>query len=1852
MGSHWVDHADRGAELIDDLKRIASLYGLAPRDDEEVEEFREHLKRYVRTFLEGTATVQGVLRVVAESLALRIADEHTAIDAWWTRPTDELTTVEPRPDNAAALLFGVETAFVRGEQARPARVGGGVRLGLGVELGVARSLRLKVDALPTVEVVFPPRHRAPFLAPDKIVEAINLALASPVASIEDGALVLTSPTVGPSSRLEVRDATGDAAPRLLALPPRLYRGSEPDRARVIGTVDLSGGVDLSERRYLRLLVDGVRLAEVDCAGETPAATTIGEVVKRINDALGVGVASDEDGYLQLASPTVGFTSTIQFQRAAAQDARQLLFGEVASFHAGHDALPAEAVGVRDLRLGADLSRRSLVRLRLDDSPPVTIDCAGESENPGNATLGEIVRTLNEVLGPAAASHDGHFVHVVSPTAGIDSVVVFEPLPPEQDAADIVFGVVPRAFTGTAARRARLTGRPDLSGGASIGSLNVIRVALDGGPPSEVHIRGKAAGATSLDEMVESINDTLGPDVASHDDLHLILASPTRGTASSVALEPLLSTRRRRFVTRAFTTDEASQKLLGPFAAEARGRDATRARVTGKVDLTRGVDLRDARFMRLAVDGRPAIDIDCRGVRPRATMLDEVIARINEQFVFAEPKNFKLATEDVDGTHLALTSPTTGADSRIAFEPPRAEDASALLLGLEPGVARGEAATGVVFTGTADLAAGLDLDTDAFVRISIDGGPFRDICCCCAAPPPTPPTPAPSSDQPPLDHGDHDHFSVKDTDDAPAPTDDKETVSLKGPTSAPKHAGHSHDELAQPAPPAAPAPAPAPEDDHTHAPGEPPHTEPDKDAHTDAPAPTGGGAQPPASGGGGSHDHGDSHFFDPGGGGEHRTTLTDIVVAINVAFGRFVAKKSDDGRHIVLSSQKLGAESRIDFAVPPAGQDVTQLVFGVKAPRSYRGSAAAPARLSGVRHAAETTDLSVSRFLRISADGGRPVDIDAAARSTDPSHARVEDILRSLVEGLAAAKIPAAARLDESCMCFELASTTVGASSRIELLTYSGGDARFLLFGEDVPAETRGDEPTPATITGVPDLLRPVNLSERRTLKLAVDGGHPVDVDVAGFTPEQTMLGEIISHLNAVFPGLASATPDDRLVLTSPTRGWESSLRLLPTRSLELVEFPARPMVFPADDVPALGVRHGSRWFVNNEGAADANLVVEIYAPQGAVGPELVNTTARQRVRLLEVLRPGEAARLWRAPEGGLRAVVVAADGGERPVLPSRILAGPLGNRVRVPFVGEWALADTDATSPAALQLNNLQAPLAVTLTARTRGGPAGTVNATVTETSLSKLEHGAHHKGAAGAEETPASPLDLVGRVRRGAKGFTLVNHHERVKAELRAGAHVSLQEHVGRVVKIGGTSHPAAAEGVPPLVVVESIDELFDVTLRLARSGGQAAETRDAATPNAARHAGESHGGQESQGGAQTGATGGGPSSDETTTGVAPVVAPVIAPSDGGAHEDADEDAPELEEIYTAVTIGADGAATDSLVWQLNRGTSTRVPSRLVRAEEHAKEDALVLTRGRTRWTYLDCFGARLDRTDFRETAAPARFAGGSCTNRAVFDISRFVRHPLEPEAAVFSGAVGEAEPPVEIRFRWEQHQPGAFLVNLPADLPERFGSRFAMPEGVKPRPTYPEARFGQSPQSDEFFDGVVTEPQTDPSYILKRINAGPPNYNKNPDPDSNLVKGVPGNTGSVLVSARHVPRVPLGFRAVDVPFRKPRRLTLGNEDEPARLYLREKDVPGFIEISARRPGAWGNAISISARKTGPARFDFAASYRGAVFESARHIALGGTELPASTQDLLRAGPAGVLQAKAAGVEAEVTRDRAQPER
>lgn len=1393
MLAHWVDHADRGAELIDDLARIAALYGLAPQPEESVEEFREHLKRYVRTFLDGTVTVQGILRVTAETLGLHIADAYDQMDTWWTRENDTLTTIELRGDDAAWPLFGVDAASVEGQAAKPARIVGKVDLSGGIDLSGGGKLRLRLDAAVPVDI-----DLVGLTTLAQIEQAIN-AKVSGVAGSDGGRLVLHSPTEGATGRLEVQEVPDDAASQLLGLLPHSYSGSAASKAQVIGKPDLSGGVELSDVRYLRLLIDGQHLAEVDCAAKAsdPSHTTnvqLEQVKQAINEALGMDVASHDGKHLILTSPTSGFNSSIAFQLAVAQDAKEKLFGPIETFHAGRNARSAEAIGINDLSRGVNLSARSKLRIQVDNRPLVTVSCVGA--NPANTLLSEITAALTAQLGLGTAFHDGRFLHLTSPTAGPASSIVFEPLPPDEDATEILFGITSRIFEGTDATSARLAGAADLSAGVDLAALHAIQVAIDGGKPVEVNARGEALDSRKVkpNEIVKAINTALGSNIASDDGKHVILASPAKGETSKIVIKPLTVTRYRRFVTRAFTTDDAAQAVFGFFAKEAQGTPAAAARVIGKIDLSRGVDLSEARFLRLSIDGGAALDIDCAGPRPRATLIDEVVSKINSAL--------GLSVASLDGRHLMLTTPSAGGNSRIAFEPVRAADAMNTLFGVQPTTFRGRDATRVTFIGVTDLSAGIDLHANAAVKLRIDG-----------------------------------------------------------------------DELEIPLTEAAPI---------------------------------------------------------------HKT-LNEIVIAINLKFDKTVAHH--DGKHLILVSPSTGSASRVEFLVA-GGSDSTQVIFGITSPRAYHGKDAEPAEVVG-KDLPGTADLSIARFLRLSINGAQSIVIDCAAGAADPKQGTLAEIVEIVKSALTSAQLPATTKVEGNHLI--LATTTPGATSRIDLLPYTEGDARKALFGE-IPDMTTGNDPAPATITGKVDLLTPVNLAERRVLRLSVDGGRPVDVDIAGAAPATTFLDEIVDRINAAVPGLASATDNDRLRLTSPAPGKKSRLALLSIRALELIEYPPEPAQVPLPEQPPRAVRHGDRWPVENDGAAEADLKIVLNAPQGVFGPGFVNRTSGFRIRLMLVLHPGECVELWREPAASVRARIIKPD----------------GTQIDVP----------DAQ-------------------------------------------------------------------------------------------------------------------------ILVDKLDEQKSCE-------GQ----------------------------------------------------------DEGQH----------------------------------------------------KASALVLPQGWSEWAYLDCHGARFDRDCFDE----AQFTGEECAERGVFNVSRFVCKPPGTQSTVFASARAQSDPVVEIRFHWLQHQPGAFTVNLPVDLPERFGGRFN------------QARFAKAGNKPEEFKDVVTEPVTDPDFLVNRV------------------------ASSALVTAKRADRVPIGFVAADMPFRKPRRLTGGSDTESARLYLAEKDVTGFIELSARQPGAWGNAIAVAARKSGPARFDVTISYQAARFENARLVVMGGDTLPTLTEDLLKPGPVGILQAKAGGVKAKITRDRA----
>ena len=86
---------------------------------------------------------------------------------------------------------------------------------------------------------------------------------------------------------------------------------------------------------------------------------------------------------------------------------------------------------------------------------------------------------------------------------------------------------------------------------------------------------------------------------------------------------------------------------------------------------------------------------------------------------------------------------------------------------------------------------------------------------------------------------------------------------------------------------------------------------------------------------------------------------------------------------------------------------------------------------------------------------------------------------------------------------------------------------------------------------------------------------------------------------------------------------------------------------------------------------------------------------------------------------------------------------------------------------------------------------------------------------------------------------------------------------------------------------------------------------------------------------------------------------------------------------------------------------------------------------------------------------------------------------------------------------------------------------------------------------------------------------------------------------------------------------------------------------MPGALLVSARAPGAWGNAIEMSVRPTGPGRYSVTVRYAGAVFENARVLALGRPR-PVTAGTAGQPPPVGLDQARAAGVTIQVTRERA----
>ena len=502
---------------INDLEKMAALYGLAPwRDEsgitlESVEEFREHLKRYVRTFLEGTVTVQGVLRVTAEALGLRIADKAEELDRWWVRERDMVVTTDALGNDAAAQL-NFEQSNASGSPALPAQMSGSVDLSEGIDLQGANILRLRVDGI-FEEIDLAEGSTTASLRLPQIVNVINRAPRPTVASHDGRYLTLAASSRGSASKLEVINGPNDAAPLILGLAARRYRGVAATAAQFKGKADLSSSVDLSSERYLRIEIDGQHQQEIDCAGNDAAQTTLDEIRDAINNAFpGLSVADHDGKYLILTSPTKGAGSSISVQPPAAQNATKKILGASPFVVAGLDAQPARAISSCDLRGTVDLSERANIRLRIDGGEPVLINCAGVVPNQTERV--EIVDAINEVLDAVVGIITERSISVVSPTGGLASEIVFEK-PDAGDATFDIFGIGPLSFQGSVPTVARLTASPVLTNnGLDVRANNSLLLAVDGGTPVEIDL-SQAAGnqaeliALPLNKLAEHINKSFG-----------------------------------------------------------------------------------------------------------------------------------------------------------------------------------------------------------------------------------------------------------------------------------------------------------------------------------------------------------------------------------------------------------------------------------------------------------------------------------------------------------------------------------------------------------------------------------------------------------------------------------------------------------------------------------------------------------------------------------------------------------------------------------------------------------------------------------------------------------------------------------------------------------------------------------------------------------------------------------------------------------------------------------------------------------------------------------------------------------------------------------------------------------------------------------------------------------------------------------------------------------------------------------------------------------------------------------------------------------------------------------------------
>lgn len=963
MKAHWIDHADRGRDEIRDLELLGALFSLPSWPDEGAEQYRQRLKRHVRTLFAGTATVPGVLRVTADTLGL-------SVDVEGIERPERL--VVPAATDAGPCVLGVAWATARGRDASAAVVPGVTGLGGGVNLQLLASstLRVAIDgATHDVDLLAgaadPARVRL-----DEIAAAVNAAFGADVATEDGDALLLRSGAVGAGASIAFAELEANAADPLFGIAPRVAHGADARPGAVEGSVDLGAPVDLTERRYLRLAVDGAQTEELELTGADQAAVTLDEIRAQIDAAFGAALTG-EGPHLTVASPTAGAASSVAVEPAAGNDAAEILLGPGAhGFRQGADARPARLVGRAPLSAGVDLRAARLLTVQVGAAAPQEIDCTGE--DPQQTKLDELVERINTALGGEVTAHDGVFLMLTAPEVGGNSRIEVHPSA-RDDAAEAVMGMRARTYSGVDPTAARLAGRVAIRPHIDLWRRRHLLLSVDDGAAVLVDIAGAEPDHTSAGEIADAINGALGASVASVADDRLVLTSATSGGGSAVHVIGQDTLPPSPFVSRVPVLGEAATVLFGSVAPQAQGAAGQPARVVGSVDLAAGVDLRDYLFLRIGIDGAAPVDVDCRGDRPRVTSPDEIAARIDAAL------GVSVAT--VDAGMLAITSPSSGPGSRVVIGEATAGDAAPVLLG-EVGAAAGEPPAGVRLTGTRDLSAGLAVHERSLVCLGVDGMPPVEVDLSSGLPG------LPELVDIRLDTAEIAR-RINDGLGSAVAFSDGVAVTVASPTAG----AASALEFAAPSDPSRDATAAVFGID-------PQRTYSGTDATR---ATITGTVVLPATVDLGERRHlrlaldGAAPVdVDCTGADPSATTPDEVVARINGTLGPGIAALTE-GR-LTLTSPTEGVSSAI-LVLPATVGDARALILG-DVPGTSRGTAASAAMLTGEPALVGPIDLSERSRLRIALDGSAAVDVDVAG--SEPSRTFTDEVVAAINEAFPAA----------------------------------------------------------------------------------------------------------------------------------------------------------------------------------------------------------------------------------------------------------------------------------------------------------------------------------------------------------------------------------------------------------------------------------------------------------------------------------------------------------------------------------------------------------------------------------------------------------------------------------------------------------------------------------------------------------------------------------------------------------------------------------------------------------------------------------------------------------------------------------